>query len=233
MEHLGSTNCSQTAVCGALSVSLRWGKVWRCKSLLENSKLRPQWFAELLGDSAVSDYLYLTPSWLYLGFSVQFSCSVVSNSLRPHGLQHTRLPCPSATPGVYSNSCPLSWWYHPTISSSVVPFSCLQSFPASGSFQMSQLFASGGQGIGVSASTSVLPMNIQDWFPLGWTGWTSLQSKGLSRVFSTVFFFFLSFFFFLYSFEPHFKSINSSALSFLYSPSLTSIHDYWKNHSLD
>ena len=117
--------------------------------------------------------------------SVQFSCSVVSDSLRPHGLQHARPPCPSPAPGVYSNSCPLSQWCHPTVSSSVVPCSSrLQSFPASGSFQMSQLIASGGQSIGVSASTSVLPMNIQDWFPLGWTGWISLQSKGLSRVFS-------------------------------------------------
>ena len=115
--------------------------------------------------------------------SVQFSHSVMSDALRPYGLQHTRLPCPSPTPRVYSNSCPLSWWCHPTISSSVVPFSCLQSFPASGSYQMSQLFASGGQNIGLSASTSVLPMNTQDWFPLGWTGWISLQSKGLSRVF--------------------------------------------------
>ena len=115
--------------------------------------------------------------------SVQFSHSVMSSALRPYGLQHTRPPCPSPTPRVYSNSCPLSWWCHPTISSSVVPFSCLQSFPASGSYQMSQLFASGGQNIGLSASTSVLPMNIQDWFPLGWTGWISLQSKGLSRVF--------------------------------------------------
>ena len=117
--------------------------------------------------------------------SVQFSHSVVSDSLWPHRLQHSRPPYPSPTPGVYSNSCPLRQWCHPTISSSVVPFSsCLQSFPASGSFQMSQLFASGGQNIGVSASTSVLPMNIQDWFPLGWTGWISLQSKGPSRVFS-------------------------------------------------
>ena len=117
--------------------------------------------------------------------SVQFSHSVMSDSLRPHGVQHARLPCPSPTPGIYSNSCPLSWWYHPTISSSVTPFSsCLQSFPTSGSFQMSQLFALGGQSIGVSASASVLPMNIQDWFPLGWTGWIFLQSKGLSRVFS-------------------------------------------------
>ena len=117
--------------------------------------------------------------------SVQFSCSVVSDSLRPHKLQHARPPCPSPTPGVYPNSCPFSRWCHPTISSSVIPFSsCLQSLPASGSFQMSQLFASGSQSIGVSASTSVLPMNTQDWSPLGWTGWISLQSKGLSRVFS-------------------------------------------------
>ena len=116
---------------------------------------------------------------------IQFSCSVVSNSLRSHELQHSRPPCPSPTPRVYPNSCPLSRWCHPTISSSVVPFSShLQSFPASGSFQMSQLFASGGQTIGVSASTLVIPMNIQDWFPLRWTGWISLQSKGLSRVFS-------------------------------------------------
>ena len=117
--------------------------------------------------------------------SVQFSCSVVSNSLRPHESQHARPPCPSPTPGVHPNSCPLSRWCHPAISSSVIPFfSCPQSFPASGPFQMSQLFASGGQNIGVSASASVLPMNIQDWFPLGWTGWISLLSKGLSRVFS-------------------------------------------------
>ena len=106
-------------------------------------------------------------------------------SLWPHGLQHTRPPCPSPTPRVYSNSCLLSRWCHPTISSSVVPFSsCLQSFPASGSFQMSQFFASGHQSIGVSASASVLPMDIQGWFPLGWTGWISLQFKRLSRVFS-------------------------------------------------
>ena len=117
--------------------------------------------------------------------SVQFRHSVMSNSLQPHGLQHTRPPCLSPTPGVYSNSCPLSQWGHPTISSSVVPkSSCLRSFPASGPFQMSQFFISSGQSILVSASASVLPMNIQDWFPLGWTGWISLQSKGLSRVFS-------------------------------------------------
>ena len=103
----------------------------------------------------------------------------------PHELKHTRLLCPSPTPGDYSNSCSLSQWCHPTISSLVIPFSsCPQSFPASGSFQMSQLFASGGQSIGVSASASVLPMNLQDWFPLGWTGWIFLQSMGLSRAFS-------------------------------------------------
>ena len=111
--------------------------------------------------------------------------SVVSDSLRPHGLQHARPPCPSPTPWVHPNSCPLSRQCHPTISSSVVPFSsCLQPFPASGSFPMTQIFASGGQSIGVSASASVLPMNIQDWSPLEWTGWISLQSKVRSRVFS-------------------------------------------------
>ena len=117
--------------------------------------------------------------------SVQFSHSVVSNFLWPHELQHARPPCPSPTPRVYSNSCPSSQWYHPAISSSVVPFSsCPQSLPASGSFPMSKLFAWGSQSTGVSASASVLPMNTQDQSPLGWTGWISLQSKGLSRVFS-------------------------------------------------
>ena len=150
--------------------------------------------------------------------SVWFSRSVMSNSLRPHGLQHARLSCPSPTPGVYPNSCPLSWWCHPTISSSVIPFSsCPQSFPASGSFPMSHLFTSVGQSIVVSASTWILSMNTQDWFPLGGTGWMSLQSKGLSRVSPT----------------PQFKSISSSALSLLHSPTLTSIHDHRKNHSLD
>jgi len=115
--------------------------------------------------------------------SVQFSHSVMSDSLWPHGLQHARLPCPSPTPRAYSNSGPSSQWYHPTISSSVVPFSsCPQSFPASGSFQMSQFFASSGQSIGVSASTSVLPVNMQVWFPLGWTGWISLQAKTLKSL---------------------------------------------------
>ena len=145
---------------------------------------------------------------LFLNHSVQFSCSVVSDSLRPHGLQHARPPCPSPTPGAYSNSCPSYTWCHPTLSSSVVPFSsCPQSLPASGSFPMSHLFTSGGQSTGVSASASVLPMNTQDWSPLGWTGWISLQSKESSPT-------------------PQFKSINSLVLSFLYSPTLTSIHDH-------
>ena len=143
-----------------------------------------------------------------------FSHSVVSNSLRPHGLQHTSLPCPSPSPDACSNSCPLSWWCHPTNSSSVF-FSYLWSFPESGSFLMSWLFASGGQSIRISASASILPMNIQDWFPLGLTGLISLLSKGFSRVSPT----------------PQFKSINSSVLSLLYSPTLTSIRDHWKNHS--
>ena len=121
--------------------------------------------------------------WIFS--SVQFSRSVMSDSLWPYELQHTRPSCPTPTPRARPNSCALSQWYHPTISSSVVPYSsCLQSFRASGSFPMSQPFASGGQSIGVSASTSVLPMNTQDWSPLGWTGWISLQSQGQSRVFS-------------------------------------------------
>ena len=127
----------------------------------------------------------MRPFALLIINSVQFSCSVVSNSLRPHGLQHARLPCPSPPPRTYSNSCPLSQWFHPTISSSVISFSsCLKSFPAPGSFPGSQFFASGGQSIRVSATASFLPMSIQDWFPLGWIGWIPLQSKGLSRVFS-------------------------------------------------
>ena len=146
--------------------------------------------------------------------SVQFSCSVVSDSLRPHGLQHARLPCPSPTAGSYLNSCPPCRWCHPTISSSVVPFSsCPQSFPASGSFPMSQFFTSSSQSIGVSASASVLPMNIQDWFPLRWTGWISLKSKGLLRVFSNT------------TVQKH--QFFGAQLCLLY------IHDYWKNHSFD
>ena len=137
----------------------------------------------------------------------------MSYSLWLHELQHARLPCPSLSPGACSNSCSLSQWCHPTISSSVAPFSSWPPFfPASGFFPVSQIFSSGDQNIGASASASVLPMNIQGWFPLGLVGLTSLQSKGCSRVFS---------------------SINSLALSPLYGPTLTSIHDYKKNHSFD
>ena len=147
---------------------------------------------------------------------VQFSRPVVLDSLRPHELQHARPPCPS--PGVHPNPCPLSRWCHPTILPSFIPFSChLQSFPASGSFLMSQFFALGGQSIGVSASASSLPMNTQDWSPLGGlvgSPWSPRDSQESSPT-------------------PWFKSINSLALSFLYSSTLTSIHDYWKSHRLD
>ena len=139
-------------------------------------------------------------------------------TLRPHELQHARLLCPSPTPRTCSNSCSSSWWCHPTISSSVIPFSSrLQSFPASGSFQMNQFFASGGQSIGALASASVLPMNIQDCAPLGLTALICLLSKGFSRVFSFI----------------TVQNINSSVLSFLDGPTLTSIHNCWKNHSFD
>ena len=149
---------------------------------------------------------------------LQFSCSVMPNSLRPHELQHARLPCSSPTPRAYSNSCPLHQWSHPTISSSVVPFSSrLQSFPASGSFPMSQLFTSGCQSIGLSASASALPMNIQDWFPLDWLVGSPCSSRNSQESSPT----------------PHFKSINSSFLSYLYSPTLTSKHDYQKNHKFN
>ena len=148
--------------------------------------------------------------------SVQFCCSVMSDSFRLLGLQHTRLPWLSPTPKAYSNSCLSCQWCHPTISSSIVPFSfCLQSFPASGSFLMRQFFAWGGQSIEASPSASVLPGDIQDWFPLGMMVWISLQSKDSQESSPT----------------PQFESINSSVLSFLYSSTLTSIHDYNKNHS--
>ena len=161
-----------------------WLRLWVCIQLLVPTSV------ESITDSrSGKEYVkavYCHPAYLtYIQSSVQFSHSVVSDSLRPHEPQHARPPCPSPTPRVHPNPCPSSRWCHPTISSSVVPFSsCPQSFPASGSFEMSQLFTSGGQSIGVSASISVLPMNTQDWSPLGWTGWISLQSKGLSKVFS-------------------------------------------------
>ena len=149
--------------------------------------------------------------------SVQFS-SVLSDFLRSHEPQHDRPPCTSPTPRVHPNPCPLCRWCHSTISSSVVPFfSGPQFFPASGSFQMSQLSASGGQSIGVSASTSVPPMNTQDWSPLGWLVGSPCSPRDSQESSPT----------------PQFKSINSLALSFLHSPTLTSIHDHWKNHSLD
>ena len=133
------------------------------------------WIMKLL-----PSFIWNSKHWpIFVCWTIQFSRSVVSDSLRPHEPQHARPPCPTPTPGVYPKSCPLSWWCHPTISSSVVPFSsCPQSFPTSGSFQMSQLSASGGQNIGVSASTSVLPMNTQDWFPSGWTGLDLLAVQG-------------------------------------------------------
>ena len=141
----------------------------------------------------------------------------MSDSLWPHGLQDAKLPCPSPAPRAYSNSCPLSRWCHPTISSSVIPFSsCLQSFPASGSFPMSQFFESGDKSIGASALASVLPMNIQDRLPLGLTGWISLHSKGFSRVFSNT------------TVQKH----QLFGAHLFYCPTLTSIHDYWKKCSL-
>ena len=168
----------------------------------------PEWCLAVSKDSSMTSF----PG------SVQFSHSILSDSLQHHGLQHTRPPIHHQLSGVHSNSCPLSQWCYPTISSSVTPFSsCLQSFPVSGSFQMSQFFTSGGQSIGASASESVLPMNIQDWFPLGWSGWIPCSPRDSQESSPT----------------PQFKSINSLALSFLYSPTLTSIHDYWKNHSLN
>ena len=170
--------------------------VWTCSSLQLSFCPLPWSFHKAIFALGMLPYnlsLWFHPHWsvnklragkFFYHFS-QFSCSVVSDTLLPHGLQHARLLCLSPTPGAYSNSCPLSWWCQPTISSSVVPFSShLQFFRASGSFQMSQFFTSSGQSIGVSASASVLPMNIQDRFPLGWTDWISLQSKGLLRIFS-------------------------------------------------
>jgi len=170
----------------------------------------------------------VSPFWCWvtflgkgLGICIYTYCCAIAKScmtLRPHGLQHAKIPCSSLSPGVCSNSHPLSQWCHPTISSSVAPYSsCPQSFPASGSFPMSLLFPSGGQSIGASASAWALPMNMQGWFPLGWTGWISFLFKRLSR----------------FSPAPQFESINSSVLSFLYDPTLTPILIYWKNHSFD
>ena len=196
---------------------LLWHTFSQIKNLLTKeynqiSMVYQQYFNTAL--ASLSLRIFFTFSW----GSVQFSCSVMSDSLQPHELQHARPPCPSPIPRVHSNSCPSSRWCNPAISSSVVPFSsCPQSLPALKSLSMSQLFAWGGQSIGVSALASFLPKNTQGWSPLEWTGWISLQSKGLSRVF----------------FNTTFKSINSSVLSSFHSPTLTSIHDHRKNHSLD
>ena len=163
----------------------------RTQQTVSENHIDPSYFQLIVSFKCTSKNMslmvnyHITFSWCTLHASVQFSCPVVSDSLRPHEPQHAGPPCSSPTPGVHSNSCPLSQWCHPTISSSVMPFSSfLQSFPASGSFPVSQFFTSGDQSIGASASASGLPMNIQDWFPLGCTSWISLQSKGLSRVFS-------------------------------------------------
>ena len=159
-----------------MHVSL-WNPVFIASQLCDSGQMTPFAFVSYNNNNKIKTIRRCEDS-------VQFTW-VVSDSLRLHGLQHVRPPCPSPTPGAYPNSCHFNQWCHPTISSSVVPFSsCPQSFPPSRSFQMSQLFASGGQSIGVSALASALPMNIQDWFPLEWIGWISLQSKGLSRVFS-------------------------------------------------
>ena len=169
------------------------------------------WKGPCVTEAGLMDFIGVKHEYKFAS-SVQFSRSVESDSLRPHESQNARPPCPSPTPGVYSNSCPSSRWCHPAISSSVVPFSaCPQSLPASGSFPTSQLFAQGGQSIGVSALASALPMNTQDWSPLEWTGWISLQSKGLSRVFSNT------------TVQKH----------QFFGVTLTSIHDHWKNHSFD
>ena len=152
--------------------------------------------------------------WKFLVPKHQFSCSVMSNSLQAHEPQHARPLCPSPTPGVYPNSCPSSWWCHPTISSSVIPFSsCPQSSPASWSFQMCQLFTSGGQSSGVSASTSVLPMSMQDWSPYGWTGWIQGALKSLL--------------------QHHCSKASILRCLAFFTVQLTSTHDHWKNHSLD
>ena len=200
----------------ALNLNITWLVEWFSQYWFFQSKimlylsicLYHLWFLASVSYSFLSTSLL--PSLLL------FSCSVMSDSLWPHGLQHKRLPWPSPSPRACSNSCPLNWGYYPIISSSVVLFSCLQSFPTLGAF-LSQLFVSGGQSIGVSTSASDHPKNSQGWFPLGLTGWLSLQSKGSQESSPT----------------PQFKSINSLVLSLLYAPTLTSIHDYWKNHSSD
>ena len=187
--------------------ALRW---IACQETFKGKKHGSEWCIAYATIYIQIKYIHI----IIIFSSVQFNHSVMLDSLWPHGLQHTRPPCLSPTPEVYPNSCPLSRWCHPNISSSVIPFSSfLWSFPASGSFQMSQFFVSGGQSIGVLASASILSMNIQDWFPLGLTGWVSLLSKGLSRVFSSTAIWKLQFF------RPN----------RLLGPELTSVYDCWKN----
>ena len=195
---------------------------WFCPERRKNKKSPCREFYDFLSHekkwAAWAVWVLWAVKMVRLELSDQFSRSVLSNSLPPHGLQHVRPPCPLPIPTVYSNPCPSSQWCHPAISSSVIPFSsCRQSLPASGSLQMSQFFISGGQSIGISASTSVLPMNIQDWFPLGGLVGFPCSPRDSQESSPT----------------RQFKSINSLALSFLYSPTLISIHDYWKNHSFE
>ena len=194
---------------------------WEICMQVKKQLLEPdmeQWTGSKLGKEYIK-VVCCQPAYLtYMQSSVQFSCSVVSDSLQPHESQHTRLPCPSPTPGVHSESHPLSQWCHPAISSSVVPFSsCPQSLPTSESFPMSQLFTWGGQSTGVSALASFLPKKSQGWSPSEWTGWSPCSPRDSQESSPT----------------PQFKSINSFVLSFLHSPTLTSIHDHRKNHSLD
>ena len=190
-------------------------------NLTPNLSISPSWFLARLRPLTRQKNPWTCTSWpdgSIISVGNQFSPSVMSDSLRPHGLQYTRPPCPSLTPRACSNSCPLSQRCHPTISSSVVPFSsCLQSSPASGSFPMTQFFASSDQSIGASPLASLLPMNIQDWFPLGLAVWPLCSPRDSQESSPT----------------PQFRSINSLVFSFLYDPTLTSIHDHWKNHSLD
>ena len=183
-SNYGLGSCSSKLNHVTLPETLR--KKWRDKSQTERKPLKSNIWRELISriKKEMSKLIMWKTASQYFS-SVQFSGSVMNDSCWPHESQHARPPCPSPTPGVYPNSCPSSWWCPPTMSSSVVPFSsCPQFLPASGSFPLSQLFTWGGQSTGVSASASVLPMKTQDWSPLRWTGWISLQSKGLSRVFS-------------------------------------------------
>ena len=206
--------CLHACICPGNPILKKW---YFCCSQQQNNN--SEWWegaSVQFTRSVMSDSL--RPHGLNNEKELQFSHSVMSNSLWPHGLQHPRPLCWSPTPRTCSNTCALSRWCHPIISSSVIPFSsCLQSFPASGCFPRSQLFASVGQSIGASASASVLSMNIQDWFPWGWTGWISFKSKVLSRIFSI-------------TTVPKHKFL---VLNFLYGQALTSVHDYWKNHSFD